>query len=276
MTNYDRYPTTTASQLDRVRDAYALAGAKEPSRALDIAKIINGAPTAEQVTNTLALAALTATNAEEFYQDAIAQIRDAHAGDALRATFAARLEQHSANNMPQIIARAVEDINPAVGKLIAQFEAAAKKLPDADPLDITANVENDTATEYKTAKAALTALGKYASMYVPTVPGDVPANLNRILPVVNIPDATTEQVIRGLHRLTANEQQMSGTRAIRALAEAAHEDIDTALIDVARGDYEGISISLATPEENTRRRKSAVTAYTTQTVESGNSTMVMR
>lgn len=276
MPNFNRYPTSKISQMSQVRAAYTLAGKSEPHRALEISDLLNNAPTAEQVTRRLAKEALSATNAEEFYADALAQVRDAHASDALRNTFKTQLQIHANESMPEIVTQAVKDVGPSVAKIIKELETAAPLLPASDPLDITLNVENGTANAYTATKAALATLAVYASMYVNIPATGVPTGLSHILPVVALPNATVERVTKGLHNLTLNEQNMSDTRQIRALANAAKDDLDTALIAVARGDYPSIALSLATPEEHVRRRTAATTAYSREYAESDSTTLVMR
>lgn len=269
MPNFNRYPTSQLSQMSQIRAAYKLAGKTEPNRALEISDILENAPTVEQVTKELAKAALTAPNPQKFYADALAQIRDAQAADALRSNFKKQLEQHAHASMPEILTQAVGDLTPAVNKVIGAFVAAAKKLPTDAPLDVTANVENDSAPEYKTAKAALATLATYASLYINHPPAGVPNALAHIMPLVKLPDAVVEIVTNPLHNLTVNEHELSGTREIRALAHAAQDDLDTALIQVARGDYPSITLELATPAEHVRRRNSANVAYTQTRTENG-------
>lgn len=276
MPNFNRYPTSQISQMGQVRAAYKLAGKTEPNRALEISSILDNAPTADQVTRRLAKEALSADNAEDFYADALAQIRDAHASDALRHTFKSQLQIHANESMPEIVTQAVKDVGPSVAKIVKELETAAPVLPANDPLDITANVENGTANAYTATKAALTALAVYASMYVNIPPAGVPTGLSHILPVVALPDATVERVTKGLHNLTLNENNMSETRQIRALADAAKDDLDTALIRVARGDYPSVALSIATPDELARRRTAAATAYSREYAEQDSSTLVMR
>ena len=268
MTYFNRYPTTEQTQMGRISDAYKRAGIAEPNRTLAIAELIKATPTAAQVTDQLAQDALTATNAQKFYTDALAAIRDAQAGDAFRETFASRLIAHAIQNMRGTLERTVEDITPAVTKFLEQFKAAAKKLPTANPLDMEANVEAGTANDYKTVRDSLATLGHYVSIYGPSLPEGVPVGLNRILPAVDLPNAAVEQVT-GFGRTTCNEPDLTHTRTIRALATLAARDADLALIAVARGDYPGISLSLATPEALGQRNANAHTAHAVESIENG-------
>jgi hypothetical protein len=273
MTFFNRYPTTTPAQMDRIRDAYKLAGVTEPSRALAIAELVRNTPTTEQITDELAQAALTAQDPDAFYADALARIQGAMAADAFRDTFAARLLEHGQRTMPHTLARTAEDLAPAFARLVKQMQAAVNKLPTATPLDLEANVENDTASEYKTTRDALAKIGQYVSVYIASPPRDIPTELNRILPAVNLPEAQAE-LVEGLARATVNEHHLAGTRTIRALADAALEDLDLALLRVARGDFPGATLSLATPDEMRAREANARTAYTQTLAQSANATQV--
>jgi len=272
-THFNRYPTTHETQMDKTREAYQLAGVTEPNRSLRIAELIDETPTARQVADQLALEALTAQNAELFYKDMLGKIRDAQAADLFRDVFRSRMVEHARQQSAATLDATVADLSPSFTKLVKSMVSAAKKLPPHAPLSIDANVEADTTTEYKTVRGALALLGQYASIYVHNTPGDLPTDLNRLLPIVDLPDATVETVT-GLARTTSNEHELVGTRAIRALADSARDDLDVALIRVARGDFHGVTLALASPDEVRTRIQAVHTAYATRQAEGV--VMVMR
>lgn len=260
---FNRYPTAEQTHLDTIVRTYAAAGLNPPTLAVGIRDRINQAPTVHQVAVKLADQALTTTNPDEWYEDALDQLRTAQAAEALAKSFNANYSASVLRHIPVIQAAAAEDLTPVFNKHAKALTAAAGKLPQANPLDMAANVEADTAAEYKTTRTALTVLAQLASIYRSTVPGEVPPALNQLLPVVSLPTAVKERVARsyGESVKVLNEPQLTGTRAIRQLADDAREDIDVALINVAQGKYEGITLALATPQELTERRRNALTAY---------------
>lgn len=268
MAYFNRYPTTAETQMDKTREAYLLAGVTEPSRSLRIAELIDETPTARQVADHLALEALTATNAELFFKDMLAKIRDAQAADVFRDVFRSRMVEHARQQAHTTLEQTVDDLTPAFNKVVKAMEVAASKLPPHAPLDMTANVEADTTAEYKTVRASLNLLGQYSSVFVQNTPGDLPVDLNRLLPVVDLPDATVETVT-GLARQTTNAHELTGTTAIRDLAAAASEDLDLALIRVARGDFPGVRLALAKPADVRARIAQVITAYQTRMSEGG-------
>lgn len=260
---YNRFPTSEHTHLDIIVRTYKAAGLTPPTLATGIRDRINQAPTVQQVAAELADRALSTTNPDEWYEEALERLRTAQAAEALTKAFNTNYQDAVRRHVPALQAQAAEDLAPVFNKHAKALTAAAKKLPEAKPLDMAANVEADTAAQYKTTRSALAAFGTLASIYRSTVPGDIPPALNQLLPVITLPDAVKELVAR-THFETVkvlNESQLEGTRTIRKLAEDAKKDIDLALINVARGHYDGVSLALATPQELTERRRNAITAY---------------
>lgn len=259
---YNRFPTSEHTHLDTLVRTYQAAGLTPPTLATGIRDRINSAPTVHEVAAQLADQALTTTNPDQWYEEALERLRTAQAAEALTKAFNSNYANAVRRYVPTLQAQAAEDLAPVFNKHAKALTTAAAKLPAAKPLDMAANVEADTATEYKTARTALAMFGTLASIYTAAVPGEVPVALNRILPVVELPHAVKEQAARSLGESVKvlNESQLGGTRAIRQLAADAKEDIDVALINVARGKYEGITLSLATPDTLRERRRAATIA----------------
>lgn len=265
---YNRYPTGDQTHLDTIVRTYNAAGLNPPTLAVGIRDRINTAPTVHQVAVKLADEALTTTDPDAWYVDALEQLRTAQAAEALSKAFNANYSAAVLRHVPTIQAQAAEDLTPLFNKQAKALTTAAAKLPQATPLDMAANVEADTAAEYKTTRAALATFGTLASIYKATVPGEIPPALNLLLPVVDLPEAVKEQVAKsyGESVKVLNGSKLPGTRAIRQLADDARKDIDVALINVARGHYEGITLSFATPQELTERRRNALTAHQRESI----------
>lgn len=268
---YNRRPTAEQTILDTIVRTYSSMGLTPPTLAVGIRDRINAAPTVHQVAAELADQALTTTDPDTWYEEALEQLRTAQAAEALTKAFNLNYQDAVRRHVPALQAQAAEDLTPAFNKHAKALTAAAKKLPTANPLDMAANVEADTATEYKAARTALTTFGALASIYMSTTPGDIPVALNQLLPVVDQPEATKEQVARsvGVSVKVLNESQLTGTRAIRKLGEDAKENIDLALINVARGNYEGVTLALATPQTLRERRNAATTAHQRESIAEG-------
>lgn len=268
---FNRYPTAEQTHLDTIVRTYKTVGLTPPTLAVGIRDRINTAPSMNQVAADLADQALTTTDPDAWYADALDQLRTAQAAEALTKAFNANYTSAVLRHVPAIQAQAAEDLTPVFNKHAKALTAAAQKLPRNNPLDMAANVEADTAAEYKIARTALTMFGNLASIYRTTPPGTLPPALNTILPVVDLPPAEKEQVARSFGEAVKvlNERDLAGTRAIRKLADDAREDLDLALINVARGKYEGVTLSLATPAEYGERRRTAATAYGREQVSEG-------
>lgn len=268
---FNRYPTAEQTHLDAIVRTYNTVGLTPPTLAVGIRDRINTAPNVNQVAADLADQALSATDPDEWYEEALEQLRTAQAAEALTKAFNANYNAAVLRHIPAIQAQAAEDLAPVFSKHAKALTAAAKKLPHDNPLDMAANVEADTAAEYKTARTALTMFGNLASIYRATPPGTLTPALNTILPVVDLPTAEKEQVARSIGEAVKvlNESELAGTRAIRRLADDAREDMDLALINVARGHYDGVTLSFATPEEMRVRRSNANLAYKREHVTEG-------
>lgn len=268
---YNRYPTAEQTHLDTIVRTYNAAGLTPPTLAVGIRDRINTARTVHRVAAELADQALTATDPDAWYEDALDQLRTAQAAEALAKAFNLNYQDAVRRHVPALQAQAAEDLAPVFNKHAKALTAAAKKLPATAPLDMAANVEADTASEYKAARTALATFAALASIYKSTAPGELPVALNKLLPVVHLPEATKEQVARSLGESVKvlNESQLAGTRAIRQLATDAAKDVDVTLINVARGNYNGVTLALATPQQIRERRNNATTAHQRESIAEG-------
>lgn len=271
MALFTRKPTSSYSQFQAIADAYTTFGLAAPTRALDIRDLVNNnGVNVNQVAARLAGEALT-TDQEptEWYASALEQVKEAQAQEALTAAFNRSYSDAVTRALPQYLEDASADLTPALEEVIRKLTAAARKLPAGKlALDPEANLRNETGAALIEARNALTQLGMAASIYQVTHPGNVPVALNTALPVVDLPASVTEQIRAsvGIDVTVLNKAELAGTYAIRRLASDAKDDIDLALVDVARGAYEGVTLSLATPEELGERRTNAVDAYKREVV----------
>jgi hypothetical protein len=281
MTYFERQPTHEHNQLRRIEDGYALAGLKPPTRASDVRAIVEaGAQSVHATAVKLSREAmLSDQDPQEWYEDALAQIAEAQRREALAAAFAANLSAAVRNALPRLAGDAVAVLAPHAAKAAKALAAAAKALPAGDnALSPEAVIAADAGTALTTARKALADLGVYASMFTSAPVQNVhePALVDA-LPILDLPTAEVEQIRQSLGEnvVTLNEDRLTGTRTIRALAKALKQDTDLALIDVARGAYPGVTIALATPEEHRARRAAVATAYQRRTVANTDGQMVV-
>lgn len=266
MTYFQREATNYATQFQTIADAYNVAGVTPPTRALDIKRLINDESrnvfqTAANLANE---ALLTNEDPEVWYQDAVEQIKEAQAREALAAAFNRSYSDAVTRALPRYLEDAAKDLTPAADRAVKQLVTAAKELPAGpDALDPEAVISHDAGSALSKARTSLAILGRFASVYQASSPGDVPPALNHLLPILNLPEAVKEQVAKSFGETikTLNEGKLAGTRAIRKLATDAKHDVDLALVNVARGTYPGITLKLATPDEYTKRRATATAAH---------------
>ncbi|EYR63271.1 hypothetical protein N866_01795 [Actinotalea ferrariae CF5-4] len=266
MSNFARPITIPQNQLQRIDAAYRLAGVPVPTRAVGIVDLIGAEPTADEVAASLAAEAITNPDPAAFYAEALERIARAQAGDALKAAFGKAMDGATREAMPDLLHRTATDLRPAFDKLAKTLTRAAKSLPAVNPLDVDAAVEGGHAAHLKAARDALTLLGTYAAIYVQDPPVDIPAALVTLLPLVDLPETIVEALDGDrLGRVTVTpDATLSPTLTVRRVAQDAAEDIDATLVGIARGDYDGVSLSLATPAELRQRTARARDAYRTR------------
>lgn len=274
MTNtalFHRTATNYATQFQVIADAYTLAGLKPPTRALDIKKLVNDE--SQNVYQTAARlgreALLTDQDPATWYQNAVEQIKEAQAREALAAAFNRSYTDAVNLALPRLLEEATGDLAPVAARAVKDLTAAVKTLPaGTQALDSEAAISLDAGAALTKARKALALLGTLASIYQLNTPGEVPPALNILLPVVALPAATKEQVAKsyGESVKVLNERQLTSTRAIRSLADTARTSLDLALVNVARGQYEGITLALATPQEMQERRRNATLAHQRESI----------
>ena len=266
MTYFQREATNYATQFQVIAEAYTVAGVTPPTRALDIKRLINDeSRNVFQVAAALANEALL-TNEEptEWYADAVEQVKEAQARETLAAAFNRSYSDAVTRALPRYLEDAAKDLTVSADRAVKQLVTAAKELPEGpDALDPEAVIRHDAGSALSKARTSLALLGKFASIYQATTPGDVPPALNNLLPILDLPAAVKEQIVKsfGESIKTLNEDKLGGTRAIRKLAADAKQDVDLALVDVARGAYPGVTLKLATPDEHGKRKATAAVAH---------------
>lgn len=269
MTNFYTRPTThNLNQFKNIAAAYAAAGLTAPTYVEDLKAHINTAPSVEQVAASIAAESLDATDAAEFYADALARIQQAQAAEALKVAFNRHIQTALDAKAGSYRRTAAEDLAPSFNKIAKAFTAAAAKLPAHAPLNTEANIEAGTGTEYKTARDTLAQLGTYAAIHPQGTPSDgVPVSIMAVLPLLSLPTATVERIKPniGIETVVINKSQLTETYTIRKLAEDLTRDTDQTLTHVAAGKYAGVSLALATPAELAQRRANASRAFTRTT-----------
>ena len=266
MTYFNRSATNPSTQFQVIADAYTTVGIPAPTRALDIKKLVkdesrNVYQTAAQLAQE---ALLTELEPADWYTAAVEQIKEAQAREALAAAFNRSYSDAVTRALPRYLGEAALALTPTADKAIKELNAAAKELPAGkDALDPETAIRENAGPALNKARAALTLLSTLTNIHQIQTPGDVPPALNNLLPILNLPAAVKEKVAKtyGESTKTLNEDKLAGTRAIRALATDARTDVDLALINVARGQYPGVTLKLATPAAHSERRRAANLAH---------------
>lgn len=220
---------------------YKAAGLTPPGDALPVFGILRAHPTAEQVVAQLAAELVTGDpdNAEQWVADAITKVHRAEAAAFLNE----RLERHrtsiATRQTSKMVQSASANLRPAFDKAAKALANAAAKLP-AEPLDLAAIVASDTTKEMKAAAQALSMLGQIGSIF-PFLRGIWTPQAASLGRVVNFPAVPPEIVPSGDD--DKNPTRDAIRRAIRE-AHTSERGIDTVLVDVARGRYDGLTLAL--------------------------------
>lgn len=269
MTIFQRPITIPQQQLRFIDDAYKVAGVTRTEQTTAVQAAIADAPTVEQVSAAIARDSLKAADAEQFVEDSLDAIQRAHAADALRAAYSNYIGQATIDDMPRILENAAKELAPAFNKMADAFTKAAKVLDPNEPLDVETALERSAVEELKTARAVLAKLGVFAGMYQQGMPQNVPPTLMSLLPLLNLPPCSVEQVRRtpAIPAPVLNTGQLKGTYAVRELTSDAERDMDKTLVGIAAGRYEGVTFALGSPEDNRARTLAARTAYERKAIE---------
>lgn len=262
---------TPQQQLRNIARAYTLAGVKPPTVAGDALDALAAEPGAAAVAATLAREAYAATDATTYLEAALDRIARAHAADALRAAVERVFESVALAGMRETLTQAAADLAPAFARTVTSLTKAAAKLDRDKPLDVNNAVRDDTTKELKAAQAALAALGTFASIHNNGPTRNGPPALARAIPVLALPACVVEVVVPSFATKppALNAAEMEGSETVRRLSRDLARDLDAALVAVARGEYPGVSFTLADPEQLRARQAEADRAHTTRAPKPG-------
>lgn len=233
-------------QFQFVDAAYKAAGiAAPPNHYAAIRSTIADTPSVDQVAAEWALKAYETTTPDKMVTEATKAIEKAMAANALKDAFFKGERAAAARRAPDLTKTAALDITPAFNKDVALLTEAAQALDHTDPLDPERAVATDTGAALTTVRTILPKLATYASIYAPQQ-SDAPPALNKLLAIISLPNIVRERVYRTLSESTntINPDEAAGTFTVRELGQDATSNIDLTIVRIARGDYEGVNLSL--------------------------------
>ena len=271
MTNIHHFspqPATDRNVSQRISKAYAAAGITAPTTFVTgLRKHMTAQPGARQIAETLAHDAYHAapdTDPAAWWEQAVDTMTRAQAADTLRATLDGSLHVQERSSGARQIERGMADLKPFADRHAAALVKAAKALPAGDAaLDPETVLAADAGKHLTTARDALRNLALWAS--VPDTARHVNAlgDLHRVLALVD-PGKPVQEVATVFGN-TMNAAKLDTTHALRNLARDIKANIDLALVNVARGDYPGVTLDPAdSPATITDRAARARDAFTTR------------
>lgn len=257
-----------SSQQQVIDAAYRLAGISSPPNHLtEVRNLIVDTPTVEQVALDYATQAYETNEPKKLVAEAKKAIEGAMVANTLKTAFLAGQSQTATQMAKRFTPIAAADVTPAFNKDVARLEEAAQALDRDNPLDPEVAVATDTGAALTTVREVLPRLAVYASLYaVPTTVAD--PNLNKLLAIISLPEIVQEQVKQtvGETVTTINRKETAGTFTVRALAKQAKEDIDLAIVRIARGDFAGVKLELFVKGQSRPRATRIKDAFTRKSV----------
>lgn len=272
MTHFNRPLVHAVNRIASITNAYAHAGLSFENPGAAFSRQVATAPAPEDILREAAEQAITADDPAAHYEEALARYRDAISARQFRADIQGHLSSAITRNLSIIVAQAVEDLTPAFNADATTLTNAAKKLAYPDPFNPDQAIAHDSTKAYKEAKATLARLSVYAGLWeTPTGSGgEVPNHIAGIIGIVGLPENIVQEERQDLGaaegRTVTHPEEMAPTLTFRRFSDDARSDIDCALLGLARGDYEGMKLALATPEERTKRAALAAMAHTYKSV----------
>jgi|SRR5690625_3127327 len=264
---YRPVPTHNMSHLKNINAAYQLAGVKTPTRGPAFRKVVDNIDTPEQVVNKQIRDGLdnvtTDKQLQDWHKKAVTAVSEAIAAERLKKEFPNQFDAIQRTRATDYATQAVEDLQQPFSEFIAQFSKAAKALPAGTAaLDPEACIAHDAGAHLTTARDALAKLGTFAGLIITKeVYGNHPKNLAQLAKIVHYPKAVKE-IVEGVGKSTMNTHQLKHTFTIRQLeTDIRKQGLDQALVNIARGDYEGVTFSLADNAEHLERVANLHTAF---------------
>lgn len=207
------------------------------------------------------------TFSPEWVADAVSRIATATAADQLRRDSAGAMAGRTLARNTRETDEAARLVDKKVTKALDDFAALAAALVDGAPLDDTAAVAAGVGTQLKAARETLARLGTAAEIHRPwtrladnVLPEQRPGWRWLLCALVDVDAVEVEQ--RTANQFGHKVLNPSTARdSIRRMIADAGKDLDRAVIDVARGRYEGARLSWAadraTLYDRTRRLSAA-------------------
>lgn len=269
ITNHYVRPTTTVHNLLRTIEAVAARfGVESPVTVRTVDDTLAAEPTPVAVLREAADAAMTTDDTDTWLSETVKKYQRAETVEQIRQKMGGHRAQITHARAPQLLEALAPQLRKRAASIITTMSKAAAKLPEGSlALDAEAVIAKDVAAERTTVIGALRDLGALAGVHESgTLGAGVPPKLHALLPVLDLPEVEVERITR-LHRVTANPNEARD--AVRALAKDAEKHgPDIALINVARGEYAGVTLRwAATAEELRATGDRARIAFTQQVVD---------
>lgn len=272
-THFNRETWNEYTGLQTLTTAAAHVGITITNPIAQLKQAFKEQTTVDQIANELTRDILTIEDHDTWIEQATQRIQRAKAFEELQEAFNRRWDVVRRQTVATQQQTTIDTITPQYEKIVVTLIKAAQQLPENDPLNLERIIEANASEAYKTTTTALTKLAAYVSCFDPlqTI-HDIPRSLNEILPLITITGTTAEQV-DSLGN-TTNSHELDTTQTVRTLANDLEHNTDQTLINIARGNYPGITLTTQQPINTTAQ--AARTAFQRTRTNTQSSVRIMR
>lgn len=252
----------TTGPLDALCDAY---GAEHITVADELGEWLDTEPAPDDVAVEYARRCMDpGVDIATLSTEAVEALTRAEAVARLRQVYSGVLQGVLAEAADELRARTVQRVKSAFDRDVRALAAAGEKLDPHEPLNKERAFDRDAAGAWRAAVEILGRLAAAAGIYPSRSAEEVPRALDAVLAVVDLPETEPYPVRRDMGGMWTPDSANipTPTRTVHTLAVKLDKDTDATLIQIARGKFNGVTLSLATPEQFAQRVERAVTAFT--------------
>lgn len=255
------------TRITEIRDALRCAGKSQLPRVLAdhlaLAEYVSDqlGPFSQRTSNDpvgIGRRLATATSPAEFETKLEVAIADMARFEALRVATAgglrSQLEAAALGAVNAALPAVRKAVAPTFAKAVAALENAAPGLPAGKAaLDAEAVLAEDAGGAYGIARDSIATILTLAGIYdAPPAPdGTTPTPLLSLLPVVHLPATSPREISNASTRVVRDADE---NKAVRAFIKAVPDAPRLAVLDVARGQFPGLSLTLAEDTADLARR----------------------
>ncbi len=198
-------------------------------------------------------------NLDETLNEYAAAVNRQHVAEAaIKAGVIKSLQARHSEQIRELVPEVLRRLAPVFTKMVTQLRTAARDLP-AGPAAVEPRAILDAGAggAHQSAREALHAIGLIGKVHRTPAAHRGGAAL---APLAALPDSVGPTLIDPMRHAPADPAQAATNRAIRDAVEAYATNPELALVDLARGQHQPLSLNLAPDSATLRQRLEAIDA----------------